>query len=377
MKAAPTRFATPYGVFQLQRYPARSSEPLQAWCAADTLLLEEAFRLGVTGASTLVVNDSHGALCLPLQAAALWSDSALAAIALQRNNRVNGTTSTPVIWSTQEPPANKRYIVLRVPKQLHYFEYQLSCLARQMTPGSHLLAAGMDKHMSPRTAQLIEHYIGPTQRHPGSRKARLFSALRDERNPPAPAQITTYFCESLQAQLEALPNCFSRDGLDIGSRFLLDQLHRLQPAQRVIDLACGNGVLGLAAFRAGLACEVVFCDESAMAIGSARKNATSLQRANPPHCSFHHGDGLQDYTGEPADLILCNPPFHLEHTVDEYAGRRLISQCRKSLSAQGRLCLVANSHLNYMPVLRRDFGSVEKLAANRKFTIYLAGRPCA
>ena len=82
---ADTLCRTPYGDFQLQRYPSRRDEPLRAWCAADLLLLEELYRRDIAGASVLAVNDEHGALCVALQARGLWTDSALTALALAQN----------------------------------------------------------------------------------------------------------------------------------------------------------------------------------------------------------------------------------------------------------------------------------------------------
>jgi 16S rRNA G1207 methylase RsmC len=160
----------------------------------------------------------------------------------------------------------------------------------------------------------------------------------------------------------------------MGTRFLLAQMHRLAPAESVIDLACGNGVLGLAAIKWGLAQKIVFCDESALAIASAQLNANRVLPHAAQSLTFHHGDGLQDYTGEAAQLILCNPPFHLEHTVDEYAGRHLLAQCSRHLRPGGQLCLVANRHLDYSPVLRAGFQCVERIAGNSKFNILLASK---
>jgi 16S rRNA G1207 methylase RsmC len=371
--AAPTRFDTPQGIFELRRYPGARRDTLQAWCAADTLLLEEAHRLGLDSRDLLVANDEHGALGVALQPALSWTDSALAALALQRNLKRNSLEAVPLLWSIQIPAAGPRHAVLRIPRQLPYFEYQLAALARCLPPGSKLLAAGMDKHLSPRTALLIEQHFGPTQRHPGRRKARLFTALRDERRAPAPDLLARFPCAAAGGDLCSLPNVFSRDSLDIGTRFLLEQLPRLEPVERLVDLACGNGVLGIAAHRAGLARQVHFCDESAMAIESARRNVDARLDA-AAQVSFHHGDGLLRFSGPTADLILCNPPFHSNHAVDESAGRRLLAQCSQHLAGDGRLCLVANRHLDYGPTLRRGFASVEKLAQNRKFTIWLARR---
>ncbi len=365
-------YRTSYGTFELHRYPARRQEPLQAWCAADSLLLEAISKLPVTAEDILVVNDEQGALCVALQPAALWTDSALSAQALERNCRINDRERTPLVWSTQSPSCKPACVALRIPKQLPYLEYQLARLARLMPPGATLLAAGMDKHLSPRTAQILERHIGPTERQRGQRKARLFCATRDDRPASTYNATATYHCEVLDAQLRALPNVFSRDKLDIGSRFLLDYLDQLAPVETVIDLACGNGVLGLAAVKKGLARDVVFCDESSMAIASAWLNASQLFPQQTENFDFHHGDGLLGYEGAPAELILCNPPFHLNHTVDEFAGRHLLQQCSQHLRPGGRLCLVANRHLDYMPTLKRGFADVEQVARNNKFIIWLA-----
>ena len=81
---AGTLCQTPYGDFRLLRYPSRRDEPLLAWCAADLLLLEALHSREVDPGQVLVVNDDHGALCVALQARALWTDSALAVLALPR-----------------------------------------------------------------------------------------------------------------------------------------------------------------------------------------------------------------------------------------------------------------------------------------------------
>lgn len=382
--AADTCFKTPFGDFQLRRYPARRQETLQAWNAADSLLLEALHSLEIVGARVLVVNDEHGALCVPLRTARgptpLWTDSALAAIALEQNLKRNPITAnqrqstTDTLWSTSSPPAGLEVVAMRVPKLLPYFEYQLVSLAQAMAPGSQLLAAGMDKHLSPKVAQLLERYIGPTQRHHGQRKARLFSAIRDERPaPPVPAPAS-YLCELLGQQLVAMSNVFSQDKLDGGTRLLLAQLDTRSPAQRVLDLACGNGVLGLVALQRGLASSAIFCDESAMAVASARANADALFADRLQDIHFHHGDGLLGYTGPQADLVLCNPPFHLNHTVDEFVGRRLIEHCASHLSVGGDLYLVANRHLNYQPTLKRHFHTVAKIAQDNKFIVWHAVR---
>ncbi|MCB1843222.1 MAG: class I SAM-dependent methyltransferase [Halioglobus sp.] len=370
-----SRFHAPYGSFQLRRFPARKREPLLAWCGADSLLLEAAHERDVEAGESLVVNDAHGALSVALQPYAVWTDSALSVVALTKNCERNGLPVPTIIASTSEPPARTSVIVLRIPRQLPYFLYQLSTLANTMPPGTLLLAAGMDKHLSAHTAEHIERHFGPTERLPGRRKARVFvSALEGRPVPSGQVVSSSYFCDALGAHLEALPNVFSREALDQGSRLLIENLARLDSAERAIDLACGNGVIGLCALRLGLVNELTFVDESAMAVASAQCNATRLFPQGVDNLHFLQADGIASYAGAAADLVLCNPPFHIDSAVDAFAGRRLLHQAARHLGCGGNLCLVANRHLDYSSVLRRSFQRVQLLAQNAKFRVYLASR---
>ena len=224
--------------------------------------------------------------------ATLWTDSALSILATEQNLQRNNRPAVPVIPSTQPPGAGYAAVVMKVPKQLPYFQYQLALLAASLPPGTPVFAGGMDKHLSPRTAAMLEQYIGPPQRHRGRLKARVFCAIRDERPAPEPPPDSSYFCEALGGDLTAMANVFSRDGLDIGSRFLIKQLGGLDPVDSVLDLACGNGLLGLVAHSMGLGKYLSFCDESAMAIASAKMNVGRLAPEILSNTTFHHGDGL-------------------------------------------------------------------------------------
>ena len=358
----------PQGEFELKRYPRRKQETLQAWNGADLLLLDAA---GDSGRPCLVVNDEHGALAIALSPASSWTDSALSARATQLNCSLNAVAQPLLTWSTEEPQQPIERVFMRVPKSLPYFEYQLAMLARSMSVGDTLFCAGMDKHLSPQTAKVLERYFGPVARHRGARKARVFSARAGAipaRPVPPPA---SYHCLQLDAELRGSANVFSRDSLDMGSRFLMEQLAQCSPVASLADLACGNGVLGLYAHRLGLCRQLTFCDESAMALESARENAARLF-PNTADLRFFHGDGLLGGPG-PFDLILCNPPFHLGHTVDDFAGRRLLRQCADQLRPGGELYLVANQHLPYEATLRRHFDQVQPVVRNRKFVIWRAG----
>ena len=103
-------------------------------------------------------------------------------------------------------------------------------------------------------------------------------------------------------------NVFSRDSLDIGTRFFLQHLPARQDACDIIDLGCGKGLLGLMAAERNPVATVNFVDES-LAMASAKENfyrAFGQER----NATFRVGDGLKDFESASADLILFNSPFH-------------------------------------------------------------------
>jgi 16S rRNA G1207 methylase RsmC len=367
--AASTRYESPTGPLELLRYPRRKQELLQAWCGADTLLIEAALAHSPGLKPDLVVNDEHGALATALCPAALWTDSALAATATADNLERNGLPPVSLHWSTESPGTGLSLVVMRIPKLLAYFEYQLAVLTQAMADRGTLFCGGMDKHLSPQTAQIMERYFGAVTRHRGKRKARIFIARKVPGVTARPAPPAQYYCGALQATLTTGPNLFSGDSLDIGSRFLIEQMDKIAPGDSIADLACGNGVLGFCALRAGIGSRLTLCDESAMAIAAARDNAEAL--ACTQAVQFHHGDGFKGLDRD-FDRILCNPPFHLGHTVDDFAGRRLLSQCARHLTPGGMLFIVANRHLEYGGPLKRCFESVEQLARDKKFIVWAA-----
>ena len=364
--------STAAGDFVLKRYPARKQENLSAWNSADKLLIELLQEKNLPAGSILAVNDDHGALAVSLKPSAVWTDSALSSIAIQNNLLLNTLPPVAIVGSIAAPDGSCSAVALKIPKLLSYFEYQLAVLARTLKPGTPIVAAGMDKHLSSRTASILEHYIGPTARHRGSHKARCFTATKDARKSIELPKNALYYCDALDADLVSGANVFSREKMDIGSRFLLDHIGQLKHVPHAIDLACGNGILGLVAKAKGICENVTFCDESAMAVASASANAAALSPDNMQNVEFHQGDGLLDYKGAQADLILCNPPFHSNHAVEDYVGRRLLAQAANHLQPPGALCMVANKHLPYLPTLKKGFSRVEKLAENKKFIIWLA-----
>lgn len=381
-----TPFIHPWGQLELQRWPRRRNETLQAWDNADLYLLNTLAERGLSGseatktANTLVLNDQQGALALALQQSASpgdasvesSGDSFMALAGAQANGEDNGlTTATPFLWPFDPPGQTPDQIVMRVPKSVALLEWQLHWLSQHIPQGVPVWLAGMDKHLPRQLVPLLQRYLGNGHAEYGWKKARLFSAQ-------APGQVlaeTGYpsMVEAKDWQLTVHAGVFAQQQLDIGARFFLEHLPQALPAgARVADLGCGNGVIGLAALQASPGIEMTFCDESWLALESARDNASRY--CPDAQCRFHHGDGLAGLEND-FDCILLNPPFHDGHVVGDHVARRLFNQAVRALAPGGELRVIGNRHLDYHKVLSRRFGSVAVLGSNAKFVVWRCQQP--
>ena len=149
----------------------------------------------------------------------------------------------------------------------------------------------------------------------------------------------------LQYQLETLPGNFSPGCLDKGTKAMLE-VARIPQGGRVLDLACGYGVVGLCADMLG-AGEVIYVDDDLIAIEATRRNLQSLGLKG----ELVHSHLPNRVEGK-FDVILTNPPFHTDYGVAkdflEFSARRL--------NPQGWLYLVVKKPDWYVNKIRSLFG---------------------
>lgn len=364
----------PQGRFELRRFPVRKNETLQAWDAADEYLLQQLSTLNQTEeAHVVIVNDSFGALAVALQAQkpTAISDSFLSQQATRENLRLNGfeRQGIALIDSLGLPSAAIDTLLIKIPKTLALLEYQLHCLRPFLKTSSLIIAAGMVKNMPPTAWKLIERLIGPTRPSLAVKKARLlFVDFDPSLTLPSNPYPVRYQLEHSDWQISNHANVFSRDSLDIGTRFLLQHLPNHPAFQTVVDLGCGNGVVGLMLAKQMPQAQLHFVDESFMAIASARENFMAAF-CGQRQASFSVGDGLSDFPADSVDCIVCNPPFHQQHTVGDHIAWQMFQQAHRVLRQGGELRIIGNRHLNYHLSLKKLFGHWDAVASNAKFVI--------
>ncbi|WP_454344945.1 methyltransferase [Streptomyces canus] len=372
---------TPWGELALTRFPEDPRDRLRAWDASDEYLLRYLAVEGVALSGTVVVaGDRWGALVTALAAhrPVQITDSFLSQEATRANLARAGVEPGAVrLLTTQDPPPGRVDVLLvRVPKSLALLEDQLSRLAPVVHEDTVVVGTGMVKEIHTSTLQLFERILGPTRTSLAEKKARLvFCTPQPSLERPANPWPYGY---TLPDGIGAVSGrtvvnhagVFCADRLDIGTRFFLQHLPDSRGAQRIVDLGCGNGIVGTAMALANPEAEVLFVDESFQAVASAE--ATYKANGVPGHAEFRVGDGLTGVPADSVDLVLNNPPFHSHQATTDATAWRMFTDARRTLRPGGELWVVGNRHLGYHVKLRKLFGNSQLVAGNPKFVVLKA-----
>ena len=369
----------PQGEFELQRNPR--DELLQAWDAADEFLLNHLDEIKVLSrhGKLLILNDAFGALAVALANHPVysWNDSFLAQQALRDNLRANGYPVDQVKTNPgiKFPTVSVDCVLVKIPKTLALLEHQLYALRRVLHNDTHIFAAGMARNIHRSTLDLFETILGPTTTTRARKKSRLILVERDqslnEGQSPYPDSYELQVDRTYRIINHA--SLFSRDRLDRGSQLLLEHMPVADRFRSIVDLGCGNGVIGIIAAALNPEASLLFCDESYMAIASAEDNFQHAF-ARSRCATFRVGDGLQGVESNRHDLVLINPPFHQQHSVGDATAWQMFKQARRVLTAGGELRIVGNRHLAYHSKLKKLFGNCETVASDSKFVVLSSSR---
>ncbi|WP_067171378.1 methyltransferase [Microtetraspora niveoalba] len=378
------RLTTSRGDFDLARFPEDPRDPFRAWDAADEYLLRHLD--GIDGerpidlsGRVVVLGDRWGALVTamadhrPVQI----TDSFLSREATRANLTRNGAdVDTSRLLTTRDtPPDRIDVLLIRVPKSLALLEDQLHRLAPHVHADTVVVGAGMVTEIHTSTLRLFERILGPTRTSLAAKKARLIFCSPDPRLSPGPSPWPRRYAlpdgvgAASGRTVTNHAGIFCADRLDIGTRLFLRNLPRRPGRTRIVDLGCGNGVLGMAMAVADNEAEVLFIDESYQALASAE--ATCSANVDSP-VEFLAADGMSGVPAGTVDLVLNNPPFHTHRATTDATAWRMFHGSRAALRRGGELWIVGNRHLGYHVKLRRLFGNCEVVASDPKFVVLRA-----
>lgn len=178
------------------------------------------------------------------------------------------------------------------------------------------------------------------------------------------AQTFDVTVNSIQLRMHSYPGVFNHGSLDQGTALLLRHLTHIQSG-KVLDFACGSGVIGAYLKASQPAIELYASDVSTLATAATEATLAANQLSG----TVLAADGLPEAPAQ-FEHIVSNPPFHTGQKTDYSIAESFIRACPDRLVPGGSLTLVANNHLPYQSWLQESFGHCTILAQEHGFTIY-------
>jgi 16S rRNA (guanine1207-N2)-methyltransferase len=175
----------------------------------------------------------------------------------------------------------------------------------------------------------------------------------------------------LNLRLTSDAGVFSRDGVDYGSRVLIEHMEIPRDAN-VLDIGCGYGPIGLIAARLAPQGHVKLIDINERAVELATLNA----KANGIHnVSFAQSDIFSGVRSETFDVILSNPPIRAGKAVVH----RLFAESREHLNPGGSIWVVIQNKQGAQSArakLEEIFGEEEvvEVGKDKGFRLYRCRR---
>jgi 16S rRNA (guanine1207-N2)-methyltransferase len=264
-------------------------------------------------------------------------------------------------------------VIAALPREKERLDMLLHRVASGLPPNGAFWLVGPKRAGIKSAPRYLERRFGTVNKRDSARHCQLFEAR-------APLPAPSFSLDDYEREWEpgcddglslvSLPGVFAHGRLDEGTARLLPLLGQLEPAGRVLDFACGSGVIGLCLLRLCPGAELTLLDNSALALEAARR---SLAR-NGMQARLLPSDGLSRLEGR-FEWIVSNPPFHkgVANTLD--VADRFFRDAGTFLAENGKILVVFNRHLPYLGWLRKRFARVDVLDDETAYLVVCAAGP--
>lgn len=159
--------------------------------------------------------------------------------------------------------------------------------------------------------------------------------------------MITDFINGIPLEMKTGKDLFSPTGLDLGTRAMLET-RPVERGDKVLDLGCGAGWVGIYASKITGSENVVMCDVSESAILFSKENS----ERNGVFPKIVLSDGFSGLTDTGFSVIYSNPPYQTDFKV----AKHFIEKGFNRLAVGGKMVMVVKRRAWYENKLKSIFG---------------------
>jgi 16S rRNA (guanine1207-N2)-methyltransferase len=161
-------------------------------------------------------------------------------------------------------------------------------------------------------------------------------------------RVIVAIVNGLELHFETTPGVFSPTRLDRGSLALLSCI-KFAPNDKILDLGCGYGFIGIYAAKLIGSDRVWMIDIDSIAVRHAVKNCVLN---GVEDATVLISNGFRDIHETNFTKIICNPPYHADFSVPKH----FIEKGFNRLAVHGTMHIVTKRRTWYQNKLRSVFG---------------------
>ncbi len=261
---------------------------------------------------------------------------------------------------------------LRLPKAKDELEMTVHAAAASLRPGGRLWVYGTNDEGAGASESRIRQVTGSSSTIASGGRCRVVEAVRPERWPGSRDALEAWQhtwpldIACLPEMWISYPGVFAHGRVDAGTRALMDTIPPLSAGARVLDFACGSGLLGACVSAIEPSVSVDFLDVDTVALAAVAANLPGVRRIL--------SDGFAGLRGERYDLILSNPPYHEGKDQTGRVLEELASDAPAHLTGKGILLLVTQRRLPVRIHLEEAFDTVEVVLDEGPYRVWRATR---
>ena len=156
---------------------------------------------------------------------------------------------------------------------------------------------------------------------------------------------------------------FSPKNIDIGTLSMIDEVC-FENENKILDLGCGYGFVGILAAKIIGEDKVVMCDIDSEAVEVSKHNAVLNDVSN---INIIQSDGLKNIIDNDFSMVLSNPPYHTDFSV----AKHFIESGFYKLALNGKFIMVTKRLDWYKNKLSSVFGGV-KIKEKNGYYIFIS-----
>jgi len=281
--------------------------------------------------------------------------------------------NTKVISSfTSEYKSNIKHdlVIINFPKSKDELAFTFAMIAPYLLNDAKIIIVGEKKGGVQSCPKLTQHFLQNCQKVDAARHCLVFAGIVNAESLSKHFNLDDWYkryqinVDNIELTIASLPGVFSQKKLDVGTALLLSNLPKTMQG-KVLDFGCGAGVISCFIGTKFPNTQLSLLDVSALAITSAKRTLTLNNLSGDVFASNSLSNVTDKY-----QHIVSNPPFHQGTKTSYQASEDFLKFIKPHISPRGNITIVANSFLQYLPIMQQQIGTTECLINKQGFSIY-------